>query len=212
MEGKSKTYYISIAGVMGSGKTTAANLLAQELGFYLFEENVAENAFLPLFYKDAKRWALPTQLFYLYEKAKQLNRVKDLLSRVSVVQDTPIYQDHFTYAKASKVLGYTSEDEYSLYAGFYNTLKEDLPVPDLIVGLEASLPVVESRIKKRSRDFEKEVDMSYVSLLSELQKEWIREHTNLNIITVNTDTLDLVSNESHKNNFLKTVKNGLRIQ
>ncbi|MBI2637667.1 MAG: deoxynucleoside kinase [Candidatus Sungbacteria bacterium] len=207
MEAKKKNHYISVAGIMGSGKTTAAHLLSRELGFHLIEENVAENAFLPLFYKDAKRWALPTQLFYLHEKARQLNHVMGLLSQTSVIQDSPIYQDYFTYAIASKTLGYTSEDEHTLYERFYSILKENLPVPDLIIALEASLPIVESRIKKRSRGFEKDVNMSYVKLLSELQKEWIREHPHLNIMVVNTDDLDLSSDPAHQKHFVELIKN-----
>ena len=66
---KSKHTYISIAGVLGTGKTTAAKLISENLGFHLFREKFAENIFLPLFYTDPKRWALHSQLFFLHEKA-----------------------------------------------------------------------------------------------------------------------------------------------
>lgn len=75
MAKENKNYYISVAGVLDSGKTTICNLLSQKLGLHLFEENVNENVFIPLFYKDARRWAFATQFFYLYEKAVQLEKL-----------------------------------------------------------------------------------------------------------------------------------------
>jgi len=206
MGGDKKNHYISIAGIMGSGKTTAANLLARGLGFHLFEENVRENVFLPLFYKDQKRWALPTQLFYLREKANQLEKVKNLLTGASVVQDSPIYQDHFTYAKAQLLLGNMNNDEYALYQKFFDMFHQNLPTPDLIIQLDASLPVIQNRTQNRAREYEKEIDMSYVKILSDLQKEWIQNHQHLNILTVNSDNLNLAENREHQKEFVEMVK------
>src|SRR3989338_7661914 len=201
MGGDKKNHYISVAGIMGSGKTTAANLLARELNFHLLEENVKENVFLPLFYKDAKRWALPAQLFYLREKTHQLEKIKNLLTGASVVQDSPIYQDHFTYAKAQLLLGNMNNDEYALYQKFFDMFHQNLPTPDLIIQLDASLPVIQNRTQNRAREYEKEIDMSYVKILSDLQKEWIQNHQHLNILTVNSDNLNLAENREHQKEF-----------
>jgi len=209
MGGDKKNHYISVAGIMGSGKTTAANLLARELNFHLLEENVKENVFLPLFYKDAKRWALPAQLFYLREKTHQLEKIKNLLTKASVIQDSPIYQDHFTYAKAQLLLGNMSNDEYALYQNFFDVFHQNLPIPDLIIQLEASLPVIHSRIQNRARDYEKEVDPAYIKLLHGLQKDWLSQSPHLKIATVNTDNLNLAASPAHQKEFVEMVKKKL---
>lgn len=205
-----KNHYISIAGVIGVGKTTASNLIAKELGFYLFEENVGGNAFLPLFYKEPKRWAFHSQLFYLQEKANQLFKIKSLLSQNSVIQDTPIHQDYLTYAKAQNILGNMSDEEFNLYEKFFSSLKHSLPIPDLIIQLDASLPLLQKRIENRGRDYEKNIDPSYLRTLSDLQKKWIKESTHLNIVTVDTDNLDLANNKEHQKAFIELVKAKLK--
>lgn len=77
---KEQREYITVMGTLGSGKTTAARLLARELNFKLLEENVEENAFLPRFYKDMSRWAFHSQVFFLMEKIRQMLEAKSLLS------------------------------------------------------------------------------------------------------------------------------------
>src|SRR3989344_2707050 len=114
--------YVSIMGTIGSGKTTVARLLARELKFQLLEEHFGENAFLPRFYGDMKRWAFHSQTFYLMEKITQMLQTNVTRSyppaggepkdphRMSharmkgVIQDVPIQQDVFSYAKAQHVL------------------------------------------------------------------------------------------------------------
>src|SRR3990172_2702213 len=164
-----KNFYISISGVMGSGKTTVSRLIAKEFGFNLLEENFQENIYLPRYYEDPKSWAFHSQLFYLREKTAQLLKLKELLGYQNVVQDTPIYQDVFTYAKAQTVLGYMNESEHALYHKFFDLIREELPHPDLIIQLDASIPTIVERIKRRGRDFEKKIDMDYLELLSRLQ-------------------------------------------
>lgn len=192
---------------MGSGKTTACNLLKQELGFHVLEETVNENAFLPLFYKDPARWAFSLQLFFLEDRVRQLEHMASLLAEQSVIQDSFVYQDNFTYAKAQKILGRMSEIEFSLYQKFFNSLlAKNLPKPDLIINLEASLPVLKQRIQKRARGFETEVDPIYLETLHRLQQEWTKGEYKFRIVSVNTDKLDLVKNSNHKKEFVETVR------
>ncbi len=85
--------FASVMGTMGSGKTTIANLIAQECEYTLVLEQFENNPFLPKFYADMKRWAFHSQMFFLLEKAKQLHGIPSLLQQQSVIQDTPIMQD-----------------------------------------------------------------------------------------------------------------------
>src|SRR5512137_1028287 len=124
--------YISVMGTMGSGKTTAAKLLAKHLKFKLLEENFGENAFLPRFYQDMKRWAFHSQTFFLMEKITQMLETKNILEKSAVIQDTPIQQDAFSYAKAQHVLGAIDDAEWRLYMKIYKSFEPLFPVPDLI--------------------------------------------------------------------------------
>src|SRR4030042_4467619 len=134
-----KTFYLSVAGILGVGKTTVAKLLTERLGTQILEENFAENQFLPRFYQDMRRWAFHSQTFFLLEKVKQTFQSKKILaSGQSVVQDTPIIQDVQSYAKAQYILGNMDEAEFNLYTKTYSLFVKRLPQPNLIIYLEAS--------------------------------------------------------------------------
>ena len=193
-----KNYYVTVAGVLGCGKTTVSKLIAKKLGFHLFEENVSENKFLPLFYQDPHRWSFHSQLFYLRDKIAQMAKVGGLLANTSVVQDSPIYQDYLTYAKAQHHLGHMSGDEFELYEKIFHTFHANLPKPDLIIQLNASLPTIQERILRRGRDYEKKIDPAYISLLSDLQQKWVAETKDIPTLIVDTDATDLVSNPAHQ--------------
>ena len=206
-----KNFYVSVAGVMGSGKTTMCNFLAKELGFNLFEEKVNENPYLASYYEEPKKWAFKSQLFYLQEKTSQLEEVKKLLAAKSVIQDTPIYQDGFSYAQAQKILGYMNDDEYQTYLKHLHAALPTLPAPDMIVQLDAPAEVLEARIRERARPYEKAVDKTYLELLSKLQNEWIGKHPHLKIIRVRTDDKenDLLLNEKYRQEFIRKIKTAL---
>jgi deoxyadenosine/deoxycytidine kinase len=203
--GKEKKYaYISIAGLLGSGKTTAAKLLASKQGFYLFEEKVNENKFLPLFYSEPKRWA-----FHLREKAAQLSKIKTIIKETNVVQDSPIYQDYLTYAKAQHILGNMNDNEFALYEKMFHVLNREVPVPHLIIQLDATLPEILKRIKKRARSYEKVVDEKYVELLLKLQNKWLSENPKLNIVKIDTNFLDIAENPENQKIFIEKVNSNL---
>lgn len=209
-----KNFYISVAGVLGSGKTTVCQILTKQLSFQFFEENVNDNIFLPRYYQDPETWAFHSQIFYLKEKAAQLMRVKELLKDTSVVQDTPIHQDSFTYAKAQKMLGYMKDEEYRLYMQFFDLLYPQLPQPDLIVQLDASVPVIEERIWRRGRDYEQGIDQNYLELLMQLQNEWLENHPHIPVIRINTDNknLNLVTNDSYQAEVIENIKSAFSKQ
>ncbi len=197
--------FITVAGVMGSGKTSACKLLADRLGFELFEENLTGNKFLPLFYRNPKRWALASQLQHLSERAIQLDRIPPLLAKNSVIQDGPIYDDYLTYTGAQHKLGYISDSELALYEKLFNSVSKHSPVPSLIIHLDVSVPVILQRIRTRGRDFEKNVKLPYLRLLAELQKDWLAAFRHAPVLTVNTDELNLISNAKHQKKFVELV-------
>lgn len=201
--------YIAVMGTLGSGKTTASRLLARELNFKLIEENVEENAFLPRFYKDMRRWAFHSQLFFLMEKLRQMSETKSMLKDTPVVQDTPIVEDVYSYAKAQYELGNMDESEWSLYQKIYHEFSKNIPEPDLIVFLDTSIPEIERRIEERGRGFEQAIPRDYLELLDTLNRAWLKENKTIPVAVIPTDTLDISRDRDAQKQFLSIVRNAL---
>lgn len=183
-------------GTMGSGKTTAARILAKALQFHLLEENFGENAFLPRFYSDMKRWAFHSQTFFLMEKITQMLETKKLLDKTSIIQDTPIEQDAFSYAKAQHVLGHIDDAEWKLYQKIYRSFEPLFPKPDLIVFLETGIGEIEKRINVRGRGYEQKIPQSYLELLDMLNYKWLTEQKEIPVLTIQTDGLNIVRSKN----------------
>ncbi len=196
-------------GTMGSGKTTVAKILAKECKFQLLEENFGENAFLPRFYQDMKRWAFHSQTFFLMEKINQMLETPKLLEKRSVVQDTPIEQDAFSYAKAQHVLGNMDDTEWRLYLKIYRSFEPYFPKPDLIVYLETSVPAMADRIEKRGRGYEQKIPASYLELLDMLNHKWLSENKSIPTVTIETDGLNIVRSNIAQKKLLDQVRNKL---
>ncbi|MDO8451395.1 MAG: deoxynucleoside kinase [bacterium] len=202
--------YISIMGTMGSGKTTVARLLAKELGFELLEENFGENAFLPRFYSDMKRWAFHSQTFFLMEKTHQMFEAADLLRTASVIQDTPIQQDVFSYAKAQHALGNIDDAEWRLYQKIYTSLASYFPTPNLIIYLDTSLAVLKKRIASRGRGYEQEIPDTYLELLTKFNAAWIKKNVDISTAVIETDGLDIVKSKVDQERLIARVKKYIR--
>lgn len=182
---------------MGVGKTTVARILSERLeNSFLIEENFADNQFLARFYEDMPRWAFHSQSFFLMEKINQTFEAGKLLARYGVViQDTPIVQDVFSYAKAQFIQGNMDEAEFALYTKIYAGFVENLRKPDLIIYLNADIDAVADRLAKRNRDFEQNVSKDYLKLLDRLNKEWLRKEDRKKILKIDTDNVDLRVND-----------------
>ena len=205
-----KQIYLAVTGTMGSGKSTVARLLAKKLNFQLLEENFGENAFLPRFYKDMPRWAFHSQTFFLMEKITQMLTAKEELKRVSVIQDVPIQQDVFSYAKAQYVLGHMDDAQWRLYLKIYRSFASNFPNPDVIIYLKTSLAVVEKRISARARRFEKQVPEGYLEVLEMLNESWMKKETNgAKTIIIDTDPLNLVRTKMDIDRFVSIVRKEL---
>jgi deoxyadenosine/deoxycytidine kinase len=209
--GMKKNVYISVMGTMGSGKTTAARLIAQKLNFHLIEENFGENAFLPRFYKDMGKWAFHSQTFFLMEKITQMLETPNMLAKESVVQDTPIQQDAFSYAKAQHVLGHMDDAEWNLYQKIYKSFEPYFPKPDLIIYLETGLPSIMKRIEHRGRGYEKSIPQNYLELLDLLNHKWISENKSIPVLVIETDGLNIVRSKVAQQDLIKSVRTHLRL-
>jgi deoxyadenosine/deoxycytidine kinase len=198
-------------GTMGSGKTTVARLIARVLHFRLIEENFGENAFLPRFYQDMKQWAFHSQTFFLMEKISQMLDTPKILTRASVVQDTPIQQDAFSYAKAQHVLGHMDDAEWRLYLKIYKSFEPYFPLPDLIVYLATPISIITARIEKRGRGYERKIPGSYLELLDMLNNTWLRDNKTIPVLTIETDGLNIVRSRKAQEILIARVRSKLKL-
>jgi deoxyguanosine kinase len=184
--------HIVVEGPIGCGKTTLAMRLAERLGAAVVLEDPKANPFLPQFYRDMRRYALPTQLFFLFQRVQQLEglRQPDLFEK-------PIVAD-FTLAKDPLFARLTLDDaEYQLYSKIYDHVKPQAPVPDLVVYLQASIDTLVQRVKKRGNPIESGIDEDYLRRLSDAYTRYFHAYVESPLLIVNSERLNFVDNREH---------------
>jgi deoxyadenosine/deoxycytidine kinase len=143
---------ILVAGNIGSGKTSLTERIGERLGWRTAYESVADNPYLPHFYKDMKSWSFHLQVYFLGHRAKQhLEMAND--PRSSII-DRSIYEDAFIFARALNHMSNLSEMDYHTYLDVFDLLVRTLPVPSMLIYLKCPVPVLLKRINKRGREIE----------------------------------------------------------
>lgn len=189
------TYFITIAGNIGVGKSTLVSLLSSKLGWEPVMEAVTENPYLPDFYKDMNRWGFHSQIFFLVRRLQQHN---ELLQHSSpILQDRSVYEDAEVFARNLYHQGYLTERDWQVYFELYQTLSGMLKPPDLVIYLRASVATLQRRIAGRGREFERDLADSYLQDLNRLYDDWAAGFTQCPVLTVDTDNLDYVQYDEH---------------
>ncbi|MDF1610585.1 deoxynucleoside kinase [Stygiobacter electus] len=190
----SELRYIAIEGVIGAGKSSLAQLLADKLKASLILEEFEENPFLQKFYDDRKRYAFQTQMFFLINRYKQQQQLKqqDLFASITVSDYIFDKDKIFAYLNLSK-------EELKLYEAIFPLLERDIPKPDLVIFLQASIDRLIFNIKKRGRSFEKNLTRQYLVELSEAYNNFFFKYSNTPLLIVNTSDIDFVNNENDFN-------------
>ncbi len=192
--------YIAIDGPIGTGKTTLARMLAQDLGARLVLEPMERNPFLGEFYKDRKKNGFKTQLFFLLNRYQQQLELKqqDLFHTLTVCD--------YTFAKDRIFAEINlSDDELSLYDTVFTLLDERLPKPDLVVYLQASTDVMQQRIKQRKWEIERSISEEYLEQLSETYNRYFFSYNSTPLLVVNANDLDIVNNPTDWENMRNAI-------
>jgi len=182
-----KYRYLVVEGPIGCGKTSLAQKLGQRLGASLLLEDPKANPFLPLFYRDMRRYALPTQLFFLFQRVGQLEGLKQ-----PALFEKPTVAD-FTLAKDPLFARLTLDDaEFQLYSRIYEHVKPQAPAPDLVVYLQASVDTLIHRVRRRGTPMESGIDEDYLRRISEAYTRYFLDYADSPLLIVNSERLNFV--------------------
>lgn len=183
--------YLAVEGPIGAGKTSLARRLAERFGADLLLEQPGENPFLERFYRDMARHALPTQLFFLFQRARQLEPLAqpDIFGR-PVVSDFLIEKDPL-FARIT-----LSADELALYQRIYDALRPQAPAPDLVVYLQAEPRTLIERVRRRASSWERGISEEYLALLAEGYARFFYHYSAAPVLIVNSENLNFVSREA----------------
>ena len=184
-------YYTAIEGPIGVGKTSLAELLSKELGARLVLEDFEDNPFLPDFYNDPERFGFQTQLFFLLQRYRQQQDLRqvDMFQKL-LITDYMFVKDRLF---ASLNLG---DKEMHLYDTVASLLERNIIKPDLVIYLQADTDVLMKNIEKRGRSMERNVTWEYIDALNQVYTEYFFRYQDTPLVIINTNNIDFVENDN----------------
>lgn len=183
-----KYSFLVIEGNIGTGKTSLARKLSDEMECKLILEEFEDNSFLPKFYAEPEKYAFPLEMSFLADRYQQLKveLVNRELFSQQVISDY-IIDKSLIFAR--KTLG---EDEYTLYKRLFEIIHAALPKPDLIVYLHKTIPKLMENISKRGRQYEKDITSAYLERIQDSYFAFFRAKPEIPVLIIESDTLDFV--------------------
>ena len=182
--------YVVVEGPIGVGKTSLTRKLAERMGADMLLENADDNPFLPRFYQEPRRYALATQLHFLFDRTRQLRELaQGDLFRAGTVSDFLIDKD-MLFARLN-----LEDDEFDLYQKVYNDLAPQAPVPDLVIYLQAPLDTLQARVNRRGVEFERGMDAGYLQRLANSYSEFFHRYDTAPLLIVNTAHLNFAESD-----------------
>lgn len=203
----SRTRYVAVAGNIGAGKSSLVKWLCHNFQLAPFFEPHAENPYLEDFYRDMRRWAFPSQLYFLVQRFRIHRQLEAKLSigeashddegdeaaTRGIVQDRTIYEDAEVFGAHHHEVGNIDERDYRTYRDLYETLRAELAPPDLMIYLRCPLRTLRKRIKLRGRDYEAGIPLPYLRALDRLYETWFAGYRLSPTLVVDTSEIDYVT-------------------
>ncbi len=184
--------HISVAGNIGSGKTTLATLLAKHYGWEPRFEDAEENPYLNDFYQDMQRWSFNLQIYFLNSRFNQILDIKR--SGKDVIQDRTIYEDAYIFAPNLHSMGLMSTRDFENYFTLFSMIDSLLDPPDLLIYLRASIPTLVNQIQNRGRKFETSIRLDYLKRLNERYEAWVESYNLGKLLIVDADNYNFPDN------------------
>jgi len=198
---------ILLAGNIGVGKTSLTERIGERLGWVTAYESVADNPYLPDFYQEMKAWSFHLQIYFLGHRAEQHIYLAKLTE--SAILDRSIYEDAHIFARALHHMNNLRDRDYLAYLRLYHLIVDNLPKPDLLIHLQAPVPILMERIRRRARSIEASIDETYLSLLERFYEEWIQGFELCPVLTIRSDDLDFVHRPEHLDIVVQRIKDRL---
>jgi len=192
--------YIVVEGPIGAGKTSLARQLAEHLDAEMLLEQPEDNPFLSRFYDDMTRFALPTQLTFLFQRADQLRELAQIdMFRQPTVSDFLLDKDPL-FARIN-----LTDDEYTLYEKVYKHLKPQTAVPDLVIYLQAPVDTLVARVRMRGIPFEQTIPDEYLARIADAYSRFFYQYDEAPTLIINSERLNFVDNPAHMKMLLARV-------
>lgn len=198
---------VLLAGNIGVGKTSLTEKIGESLGWVTAYESVADNPYLPDFYQDMHAWSFHLQVYFLGHRADQHILLSELPE--SAISDRSIYEDAHIFARALHHMGNFNDRDYRAYLRLYQLIVKNLPKPDLLIHLQAPVPILMERIRRRARKIESSIDKDYLSLLENYYNEWVQDFDLCPVLTIHSDNLDFVHQPEHLDIVVQRIKDRL---
>lgn len=195
---------IAIAGNIGAGKSTLVEFLCRTYGIAPFYEPSEDNPYLPDFYKDMKRWAFQSQLYFLSNKFR-LHQELDRQAGV-VALDRTIFEDAEIFATALHQMRKINKRDWETYQGIYTAILDAIRPPDLMIYLRCSMRPLRQRIRLRGRKMEQDVPLAYLRRLDRLYEDWISRYDMSEVLVIETDKLDYIHDFVHRLDVMERIE------
>ena len=192
--------YIAVEGPIGVGKTTLANKIAETFNYDAFLEQPTENPFLKNFYKNPRQSALATQLFFLFQRAQQIQEMKQRSLFETVRVADFLIQKDWLFSEVT-----LSQEEMDLYDKVYEHVTLDAPTPDLVIYLQAPIETLKERISKRGNIHEQYLTLDYLERLNDAYSKFFLYYEDAPLLIINASDINLESNESDYENLITKI-------
>ncbi|WP_082231948.1 deoxynucleoside kinase [Halobacillus massiliensis] len=201
--------FIAVEGPIGVGKTSLSKKLASHFDFHLLKEIVEENPFLGKFYENIDEWSFQTEMFFLCNRVKQLEDIDQYYLK----QGKPVVADYHVSKNMIFARRTLRQDQFDKYSQIFHILTDDMPKPNVVIYLQASLDTLLERIKMRNREVEENIQPSYLEQLSRDYEEFMSHfeatHPDIPVIRINGDELDFVRQQQDLEYIVEQVRDHL---
>lgn len=186
---------ISIAGNIGSGKTTLTSLLAKHYNWEAHYEDTEDNPYLNDFYEDMQRWSFNLQIYFLQNRFGKMMEFRE--RGKNVIMDRTIYEDAYIFAPNLHAMNLMSKRDFTNYMQLFDLNNSLVKAPDLMIYLRSSVSTLVDNIQKRGREYETSIRLDYLNRLNERYEAWISEYKEGKLLIIDVDTNHFNENPEH---------------
>tara|TARA_A100000164_G_C21915115_1_gene777831 strand:- start:738 stop:1352 length:615 start_codon:yes stop_codon:yes gene_type:complete len=199
--------YFALAGNIGAGKTSLAELLSKHYGWEAHFEDVIDNPYLDDFYNHMERWSFNLQIYFLNSRFRQLKNFRK--SNKCFIQDRTIYEDAHIFAPNLHAMGLMNQRDFNNYQSLFELMESVVQSPDILIYLRSSIPNLVNKINKRGREYENSISIEYLNRLNERYEAWISTYDKGKLLIVEVDQIDFVENKEDLGKIIEKIDSEL---